>query len=55
MEENGWDVSFIPWDKPNQNWNYFDLVIIRSTWNYQDHLDEFLNVLRMIVNQEPSC
>jgi len=48
MQENGWDVSFIPWDKLNQNWNDFDLVIVRSTWNYQDHLDEFLNVLRMI-------
>ena len=48
MKENGWDVSFIPWDKLNQNWNNFDLVIVRSTWNYQNHLDEFLNVLRMI-------
>ena len=27
MQENGWDVSFIPWDKLNQNWNDFDLVI----------------------------
>lgn len=48
MKENGWDVSFIPWDKLNQNWNNYDLVIVRSTWNYQNHLDEFLNVLRMI-------
>ena len=48
MKENGWDVSFIPWNKLNQNWNNFDLVIVRSTWNYQNHLDEFLNVLRMI-------
>ena len=48
MKENGWDVSFIPWDKLNQNWNNFDLVIVRSTWNYQNHLDEFLDVLRMI-------
>ena len=48
MQENGWDVSFIPWDRLNQNWNNFDLVIVRSTWNYQSYLDEFLNVLRMI-------
>ena len=48
MQENGWEVSFIPWDKLNQNWDNFDLVIVRSTWNYQNHLDEFLDVLRMI-------
>jgi len=53
MKENGWDVSFIPWDKHNQNWNNFDLVIVRSTWNYQNHLDEFLNVLRAIDQSKP--
>jgi len=53
MQENGWDVSFIPWDKHNQNWNNFDLAIVRSTWNYQNHLDNFLDVLRVIDQSKP--
>lgn len=53
MQEYGWDVSFIPWDKHNQNWNNFDLVIVRSTWNYQNHLNDFLDVLRVIDQSKP--
>ena len=48
MQKYGWNVVFVPWGKYDQNWNDFDLVIIRSTWNYQDHLGEFLRVLRII-------
>lgn len=30
------------WDDPDVNWAAYELVVIRSTWNYTDHLDEFL-------------
>jgi glutathione synthase/RimK-type ligase-like ATP-grasp enzyme len=30
------------------DWPSFDLVIIRTTWDYQDHLPEFLEVLERI-------
>ena len=30
------------WDDPEVDWASFDVAIVRSTWNYHDHLDEFL-------------
>ena len=32
-----------PWDQPNVEWNEFELVIIRSTWDYPQRRGEFLN------------
>ncbi|MEL0037222.1 MAG: hypothetical protein VW882_12585, partial [Gammaproteobacteria bacterium] len=37
------------WNEPT-DWNNFDYVIIRSTWDYQDHADEFIKVLQEIEN-----
>jgi hypothetical protein len=48
MSENGWVCDFIPWDKQNVDWNQYDLAIVRSTWDYQDRIDEFLKVLKEI-------
>ena len=28
-------MRFIPWDSTSINWDDFDAVIIRSTWDYQ--------------------
>jgi glutathione synthase/RimK-type ligase-like ATP-grasp enzyme len=30
------------WDDPETDWAAYDLVVLRSTWNYTAHLDEFL-------------
>ena len=30
------------WDDPSVDWARFDAVVLRSTWNYTDHLDAFL-------------
>jgi glutathione synthase/RimK-type ligase-like ATP-grasp enzyme len=30
------------WDDPHLNWDRFDLVVVRSTWDYVDRRDEFL-------------
>ena len=45
MSNNGWECYFIPWDKEKIDWNYFDLAIVRSTWDYQGRIKEFLKVL----------
>jgi glutathione synthase/RimK-type ligase-like ATP-grasp enzyme len=45
----GWNVSNIPWNKTT-DWDKYDMVIIRSPWDYQDHLDNFLKVLDDIEN-----
>lgn len=37
-------VDAVPavWDDPAQDWARYDLVVIRSTWDYPDRRDEFL-------------
>jgi glutathione synthase/RimK-type ligase-like ATP-grasp enzyme len=38
----GGDVAFAIWDDPAVDWSSFDLVVIRSTWDYQGRRDEYL-------------
>lgn len=47
LKKLGWQIKNIPWDKET-DWNEYDLVIIRSPWDYQDHLDQFFKVLKNI-------
>ncbi len=35
-------AQVVPWEDETVTWSDFDLVIIRSTWNYTEHLDKFL-------------
>jgi len=44
------------WDDPSIDWSSFDLVILRSTWDYAERRDEFLAWARTIptlVNEFP--
>lgn len=48
LNKLGWSVEKVSWRKVNVNWNEFNAVIVRSTWDYQtDHL-KFLKVLEEI-------
>ena len=47
LERLGWNVRNIPWNMTT-DWEQYDMVIIRSPWDYQDHLDEFMSVLETI-------
>jgi glutathione synthase/RimK-type ligase-like ATP-grasp enzyme len=38
----GGEVAFAIWDDPAVDWSTFDLVVVRSTWDYQGRRDEFL-------------
>jgi glutathione synthase/RimK-type ligase-like ATP-grasp enzyme len=38
----GGDVTFAVWDDPAVDWDTFDLVVVRSTWDYQERRDAFL-------------
>jgi glutathione synthase/RimK-type ligase-like ATP-grasp enzyme len=38
----GGDVTFAVWDDPAVDWSSFDLVVVRSTWDYQERRDAFL-------------
>ena len=43
-------AEFVPWRAAIQ-WRDYDGVVIRTTWDYQHHLDAFLSVLREIETQ----
>jgi glutathione synthase/RimK-type ligase-like ATP-grasp enzyme len=43
----GWQVDTVPWPR-EANWQAFDAVVIRSTWDYHHDPDRFLAVLARI-------
>jgi glutathione synthase/RimK-type ligase-like ATP-grasp enzyme len=43
----GWKISDVVWDA-NVDWNAFDVVVIRSPWDYQHDLKKFFSVLQQI-------
>lgn len=44
----GIDVSTHPWRASDVDWSGFDLVIVRSTWDYHEHVDDFFAALERI-------
>ncbi|MEA2558985.1 MAG: hypothetical protein QOH06_489 [Acidobacteriota bacterium] len=47
MAELGWAVEHVPW-RQSGGWERFEAVVIRSTWDYHKHPEEFLAVLEEI-------
>jgi len=48
LRERGWVVEAVAWNRPGVDWARYDLVVIRSTWDYQNSPTEFLAVLEEI-------
>jgi glutathione synthase/RimK-type ligase-like ATP-grasp enzyme len=48
LEAIGWRVSTVSWRQTRMPWNEFDVVIIRSTWDYWNDVPSFLDVLARI-------
>ncbi|MDX2417903.1 MAG: hypothetical protein QNK19_10625 [Xanthomonadales bacterium] len=44
----GWQVSTVSWRQTETPWKVFDLVIIRSTWDYWNDVPTFLSTLERI-------
>jgi glutathione synthase/RimK-type ligase-like ATP-grasp enzyme len=42
------EASWAVWDDPGVAWDAFELVVIRSTWDYQERRDEFLAWVRSV-------
>jgi glutathione synthase/RimK-type ligase-like ATP-grasp enzyme len=42
------EARFAVWDDPGVDWAAFDLVVIRSTWDYQEQRDRFLEWVRSV-------
>ena len=48
LTRRGWYAVEVPWTRAGTDWSQFDLVIIRTTWDYQNRPAEFLETLRRI-------
>ena len=48
FEAQGFETDIVVWNDPQINWNNYDVALIRSTWDYFDHKDHFLEVLSRI-------
>jgi glutathione synthase/RimK-type ligase-like ATP-grasp enzyme len=48
LEQLGWSVSTLSWRQRDIPWNAFDLVVVRSTWDYWNDVPGFLDVLSRI-------
>lgn len=48
FERAGHHAELIVWSDKSVNWNKYDIAIVRSTWDYIDRRDEFLEALSRI-------
>lgn len=48
LNELGWDVETVSWRDKTVDWNDFDIVVIRTPWDYQREPEAFLEVLQVI-------
>ncbi len=46
-----WHAETISWKTKNVDWREYDCVIVRSTWDYQNYVDEFIKKLELIDSQ----
>ena len=42
LDAAGLQPTLAAWDDDTVDWSQFRLAVLRSAWNYIDHLDEFL-------------
>jgi hypothetical protein len=42
LRARGAKANAVPWDDPGADWRAYDVVVIRSTWDYARRHDEFL-------------
>lgn len=48
LEHLGWQVSTLSWRQKEVSWSEFNVVVVRSTWDYWDDIPAFLETLRQI-------
>ncbi len=48
LESLGWKVETVSWKDISADWRKYEAVIVRSSWDYQNHFDSFLAVLAEI-------
>ncbi len=50
LDEAKIDAALVNWDDTSVDWGGFDLVVVRSTWNYPRRREEFLEWTRAMPN-----
>lgn len=50
--EHGVHVDVISWHAIDIDWSQYDAVIVRSTWDYQEHADAFIDKLIEITKHD---
>lgn len=53
MQKLGWDMEYVSWRASDVDWDRFDAVVIRTTWDYQRDCKGFLDVLETIERSRP--
>src|SRR6266498_459934 len=53
FKAQGFQAEPMVWNRPNIDWDQFDIALIRSTWDYLDEQERFLHVLSQI--EASSC
>ncbi|MDN3652917.1 hypothetical protein QWY77_09115 [Thalassotalea ponticola] len=48
--ELGWQTEMVSWRDTEVDWDQFDVVLIRTPWDYQDDAERFIQVLGDIEN-----
>lgn len=48
----GVEVTPLPWDVETNEWNSFDLVVLRSCWNYHLHPEKFVQWIDRMEKQK---
>jgi len=44
----GWLAEEVSWRRTDVDWNIYDVVVIRTTWDYQDDVERFIACLQRI-------
>ena len=45
LRELGWSVDTVPWSRADTEWERYDVVVVRSTWDYHLRPESFLESL----------
>ena len=52
LQNQGFEVSDVVWNKPEINWEEYDMVLIRSTWDYHQHIEAWKQWLQMLTEKK---
>ncbi|TQV86542.1 ATP-grasp domain-containing protein [Aliikangiella coralliicola] len=50
LKKANWEFETVSWQQQGVDWDQYNLVMIRSTWDYQLNSDKFIETLQQIEN-----